>query len=65
MLEKKARTFDPNKDVEMNECSICMVDFSVNDPKPLVELACSSKHVFHLECIESWIENKTFCPLCR
>jgi len=56
-LGKKARAFDPEKDLEIKECSICFVEFSKDDPRPLVELDCSNKHVFHLECIEGWIEH--------
>lgn len=33
VLKKKARNYDPEKDIEINECSICLVDFSVDDPK--------------------------------
>ena len=61
----KTRTYDAEKDVDLAECSICLVDFSVDDPKPLVELGCSDKHVFHQECLEGWIENNSVCPLCR
>ena len=31
ILEKKARRFNPEKDVECKECIICMEDFSVDD----------------------------------
>jgi len=58
VLGSKARTYDPEKDVECTECAICLVDFSVDDPKPLVELKCSNKHIFHLECMEGWIEQQ-------
>jgi len=58
VLGSKARTFDPEKDIECTECAICLVDFSVDDPKPLVELKCSNKHIFHLECMEGWIEQQ-------
>jgi len=58
VLATKARTYDPEKDVECTECAICLTDFSVDDPKPLVELKCSNKHIFHLECMEGWIEQQ-------
>jgi len=58
VLASKARTYDPEKDVECTECAICLTNFSVDDPKPLVELKCSNKHIFHLECMEGWIEQQ-------
>ena len=49
-----------------NECSICFFPFKVD--QELVELPCSDKvpHLFHFECLDSWIENGgESCPLCR
>ena len=57
VLESNQRSYDPENDVEVKECSICLTDFSPDDPRPLVELKCSNKHVFHLECMEAWVEN--------
>ena len=66
VLEQRARSYDPEgNDIEIKECSICLVDFSDDNTKKLVELDCSNKHVFHLECLEGWVENNTICPLCR
>ena len=47
IVGSKTRAYDPEKDTELAECSICLVDFNVDDPRPLVELGCSNKHVFH------------------
>ena len=52
VLQKKARKYDPEGDIEINECAICMTEFSVDDPRDLVELACSHQHLFHLQCLE-------------
>lgn len=44
-------------------CYICIDDFKENDL--VIKLPCSSSHVFHEECIKTWIKKKTICPLCR
>ena len=54
VLQSRARKFDPAKDIEINECAICLAYFSVDDPQDLVELGCNDKHVFHYACLETW-----------
>ena len=46
-------------------CIICLEPFKVNDGKDIVELDCSKKHVFHLNCMEKWVEKNNTCPMCR
>ncbi|KAI3442382.1 uncharacterized protein J3R85_001121 [Psidium guajava] len=44
-------------------CSICLVDYEGED---LVSKLHRCGHVFHLDCIERWLERSQFtCPLCR
>jgi RING-H2 zinc finger protein RHA1 len=44
-------------------CSICLVEFERED---VVSQLSRCRHVFHLHCIERWIERNHFtCPLCR
>lgn len=44
-------------------CSICLVEF---DEEDLVSKLSKCGHVFHLDCIESWVNRSQFtCPLCR
>ncbi|MED6110983.1 hypothetical protein PIB30_048043 [Stylosanthes scabra] len=44
-------------------CSICLVEFEDEDAVSKLR-RCS--HIFHLSCIEQWIERNQFsCPLCR
>lgn len=45
----------------VKECSICLVDFEVDDD--VVNLEC--KHIFHEKCIEEWVDRKKDCPNCR
>ncbi|GMH95891.1 hypothetical protein TrST_g3404 [Triparma strigata] len=46
------------------ECCICMVDFdTTDDDKGIIKTPCS--HVFHKECLATWLKNHRHCPLCR
>jgi hypothetical protein len=58
-------SYDDDNDEEEEDCScpICFVRFSDGDR--VGKLAC--KHIFHVECIKSWIKagNRDECPLCR
>lgn len=50
-LAAHSRKFDKDKDKDLISCCICMEEFSENDSRELAELNCSSKHVFHLQCL--------------
>jgi len=55
---------DYGSDIEqMGEptCSICLCEYEEGDR--LVSLPC--KHVFHEDCIASWTDHNTRCPLCN
>lgn len=43
------------------ECSICFLDFNVNDK--VSRLQCG--HFFHTECVNEWLQKKCTCPICR
>ncbi|KAL5078061.1 hypothetical protein RYX36_017045, partial [Vicia faba] len=43
---------------EVEKCTICLEDFNVG-----VCLPCS--HMFHMNCIQDWLNIGNFCPLCR
>ncbi|KAK7836255.1 ring-h2 finger protein atl18 [Quercus suber] len=44
-------------------CSICLVEFEKED---VVSQLSRCGHVFHMHCIESWLDRNQFtCPLCR
>ncbi|OEL31873.1 E3 ubiquitin-protein ligase [Dichanthelium oligosanthes] len=42
-------------------CCICLSKFSNNED--LRELPCM--HVFHMECIDKWLQINALCPLCK
>ncbi|KAL4431530.1 hypothetical protein ABPG74_017235 [Tetrahymena malaccensis] len=48
---------------QVKECSICLNEYQ-ND-ETIVILNCDSKHIFHQQCIETWVKQKDECPLCR
>jgi hypothetical protein len=47
------------EDGQVQECSICMVEYDVGDE--LVRLECLCK--FHRSCIMEWVERKAECPV--
>ena len=53
-LATRARSYNPSVhegDIMTKECCICFDEFSESDKRQLVELDCSNKHIFHLECM--------------
>ncbi len=44
-----------------NNCIICIGDFEIGDK--VTSLPCL--HVFHTECIKSWLQSKNHCPICK
>lgn len=48
-----------------DSCAICACRF-LDDEYPLVvELPCSGKHRYDLECVGPWLKMNSTCPLCR
>ncbi|XP_071729477.1 E3 ubiquitin-protein ligase ATL42-like [Rutidosis leptorrhynchoides] len=44
------------------ECSVCLSTF---EDVEVLRLLPKCKHVFHIDCIDQWLEKHTSCPLCR
>lgn len=62
-LDPVVRFVDLKAKMEENTCSICLVDFGKQD---LVSKLSKCEHVFHMDCIENWLNSYHFtCPLCR
>lgn len=44
------------------ECAVCLNEFEDEESLRLIP---KCDHVFHPECIDSWLENHVTCPVCR
>ncbi|KAK9055256.1 hypothetical protein SSX86_026338 [Deinandra increscens subsp. villosa] len=44
------------------ECAVCL---SVFDPSEVLRLLPKCKHAFHVECVDTWLDAHSTCPLCR
>ena len=61
-LSNSSRSGSTNGEVE-EVCSICLVELEKED---LVSQLQKCGHVFHMKCIEKWLDRDQFtCPLCR
>ncbi|KAH7723884.1 ring finger-H2 protein [Aphelenchoides avenae] len=53
---------DPNvPEQERERCTVCLTDFETGDE--LRTLSCS--HLFHVDCIDRWLQYNKKCPVCR
>jgi len=59
-IEKFSRAEFAEKGFDEN-CSICLADFETSEITRI--LRC--KHVYHKECIDSWLTLNGTCPICR
>ena len=50
-----------NKEGENNECVVCLSAFEAGDS--ITTLPCA--HIFHTDCIKSWLESNNCCPICK
>lgn len=44
------------------ECAVCLNEF---EDEETLRLLPKCDHVFHLECIDTWLASHTTCPVCR
>ncbi|EQC40565.1 hypothetical protein SDRG_02453 [Saprolegnia diclina VS20] len=57
-------TLDKPHGVDADEaCSICLSTFDETEGEAIVQLSCS--HLYHRDCVVSWLVAKKSCPLCR
>lgn len=48
---------------ESDFCVICQIAYEEGDK--LATLDCGNSHIYHLCCINNWLERSPTCPLCR
>ncbi len=46
---------------EKKTCIICLENFKVSDK--IINLSCF--HMFHNNCIRTWLNDNNYCPLCK
>ncbi|XP_047318803.1 RING-H2 finger protein ATL43-like [Impatiens glandulifera] len=44
------------------ECAVCLNRF---EPQEVLRLLPKCKHAFHVECVDTWLDAHSTCPLCR
>lgn len=44
------------------ECAVCLNEFQEDERLRIIP---SCSHVFHIDCIDVWLQNNANCPLCR
>ncbi|KAA1133613.1 hypothetical protein PGTUg99_027410 [Puccinia graminis f. sp. tritici] len=59
-----ATAADAATEGEALECKICQEDI-VQAGQTILQLPCHPTHLFHLDCIQPWLESHSTCPTCR
>ncbi|CAI8585816.1 unnamed protein product [Vicia faba] len=44
------------------ECAVCLTGFEDHE---ILRLLPKCKHAFHMECVDTWLDKHSTCPLCR
>lgn len=44
------------------ECAVCLTPF---EPVEVLRLLPKCRHAFHVECVDTWLDAHSTCPLCR
>ncbi|XP_004247719.1 RING-H2 finger protein ATL16 [Solanum lycopersicum] len=45
-----------------SECVVCLNEFQENEKLRVIP---NCAHIFHIDCIDVWLQNNANCPLCR
>lgn len=59
-------TYDPSSTANgaafTAECAICLAEYAVGDE---IRVLPQCGHIFHLQCIDTWLGSHSSCPSCR
>lgn len=50
------------KDRSFRECAVCLSEFQDEEKLRFIP---NCNHMFHIDCIDVWLQNNANCPLCR
>lgn len=59
---KKAEKQDHPENGNFFECAVCLNEFHEEEKLRVIP---NCGHVFHIDCIDVWLQNNANCPLCR
>ncbi|KAL8121880.1 RING-H2 finger protein ATL16-like [Apium graveolens] len=59
---KKLENQDPEKGISFSECAVCLNEFHEQEKLRMIP---NCNHLFHIDCIDVWLQNNANCPLCR
>ncbi|KAM0894561.1 hypothetical protein ACQ4PT_024394 [Festuca glaucescens] len=51
-----------DQDTDRSCCSVCLQDFGL---RQFVRTLPQCEHIFHVQCIDNWLQRNASCPLCR
>ncbi|CAL5208271.1 unnamed protein product [Lathyrus oleraceus] len=51
-----------DENTDSAECAVCLNDFQQDEKLRIIP---NCNHVFHIDCIDVWLQNNANCPLCR
>lgn len=54
--------FQKKQNDSEHECAVCLAEFQDNEKLRMIP---NCAHVFHIDCIDVWLQNNPNCPLCR
>lgn len=53
---------DASTNTNSSECAICLSDYK---PSDVIRLLQECGHLFHVKCIDTWLNVHPTCPVCR